>query len=87
MILMMISNGILLLIIIMLIVIKTLHFLKHIRHKKFTNWIYFNRYSIIMSSTEESAAAKRKQNAYSFRIGMTLLLMVLTVYAEVLLLL
>jgi len=82
---MIISDGLLLLILFFLVVIKTIHFVKNIRHKKLLYWFYFSRYNIILSSTPESAQAKKKQNAYTISIGVMLLAIFFTVYLQVLL--
>ncbi len=81
---MIVAYSVVFFIIIYLIIIKTRHFVKHIRHKKLVNWFYFNRYSIALSSTQESAAAKKKQNAYTFNICMALLVLVVMFYLQIL---
>lgn len=50
------------------------------------NWFYFSHYSIVLSSSSESAEAKRKQNAYTIGISATVLIICFTAYIEMLLL-
>ena len=77
--------GVLFLILIFLLVIKTKHFIKHIRHKKLINWFYFSSYKIILSSTTESAAAKKKQNAFTLGVGIVVLLIGFVIVMEMIL--
>ena len=86
MLIMILIDSVLLLILVLIIVLKTIHFFKHIRRKRLADWFYFTSYNIILSSSPESAEAKRRQNIYTICIAAMLLLIGFAVYVEVLLL-
>lgn len=50
------------------------------------NWFYFSHYSIVLSSSSESAEAKRKQNAYTIGISAMVIVICFVAYIEVFLL-
>ena len=83
-----IIDSLLLGILLVLIVIKTLHFYRYISTKRrnLINWIYFDHKNVIRSHSSKSIAIKRKQNSYSVRIGITLIIIVCVIVLEFLVL-
>ena len=79
-------DSVLLLILVLIITLKTIHFFKNIRHKRLMDWFYFTSYNIILSSTPESAKAKRRQNIYTTCIAVVLLIISFAVYVEIMML-
>ena len=79
-------DAVLLLMLMFLLVVKTIHFFKAIKHKRAIDWFYFSHYNIVLSSSSESAEAKRKQNAYTISIGAMMILICFAAYIEMLLL-
>jgi hypothetical protein len=66
--------------ILILVIIKTIHFLKHKnRNWKFRHWFYFSRKALNLSTSDERAILKRKQNVYS--IFIYILLIITVVYS------
>ena len=83
-----IIDSILLAILIILIIVKTLHFYKYVstKRRKFVNWLYFSHNAVIRSHSSKSVDNKRRQNAYSVRIGVMLIVIVCAVVLEFLIL-
>ncbi len=82
-----IIDSILLIVLLGLIVAKTLHFNKYLssKRKNFINWIYFGHKTVVASRSSKSIAIKRKQNSYSIRIGIVLVIIICAVLLEFLL--
>lgn len=79
-------DAMLIMLLLCLLGVKTFHFAKSIKHKRIMNWFYFSHYNIVLSSSSQSAEAKKKQNAYTLGISVLLLTIGFTAYIEMLLL-
>ena len=67
-------------VILILALIKTVHFIKNKnRNWKFRHWFYFSRKALNLSTSDERAILKRKQNVYS--IFIYILLIITVVYS------
>ncbi len=62
---------------ILLIIIKTVFYFRIKRRKTLARWFYFNRYSIVNSSSEISKGLKKSQNILS------IILFVFTIFSVV----
>lgn len=59
--------------VVVLIIIKTIHFIISIHHKRILSWFYFNKFSINNSRDPRSAKAKELQNSFTLLLAFTAL--------------
>ncbi len=82
-----IIDSLLFIILLVLVILKTKHFYTYISSKRrsLVNWFYFGHNTVVRSSSSKSIANKRKQNSYSIRIGVMLVIISCAIVLEFLL--